>query len=373
MPLYLKSIGFSVLLIGILEGIAEATASLSKGYFGKLSDSKGQRIPFIRIGYTLSAISKPMMAIIINPVWIFCARTMDRFGKGVRTSARDALLSDESTKENKARVFGFHRGMDTLGAAIGPLFALLFLSFYPLHYKLLFYIAFIPGLIAISLTFLLKDKSLAVPASDTQYPIRDTHNHSGFFAFLKYWKTSPEIYKQLVIGLLVFTLFNSSDMFLLLGLKNKGFSDSSMIMFYIFYNIIYALFSYPSGVIADKFGLKRVLTGGLFLFSLVYLFYGFADKYWMFILLFLIYGIYAASTEGIFKALIANISDKTETATAIGFYNSFAGILSLFASTIAGIIWVTMGPKYTFIISGIGTLMVISYLTIVFSVKKINC
>ena len=136
MPVYLRSIGFSVLLIGILEGCAEATAGISKGYFGNLSDRLKKRVPFIRGGYILSAISKPMMVIFTFPLWIFFARTMDRFGKGIRTSARDALLSDETTKEHKGKVFGFHRGMDTVGAAIGPFLALIFLYFHPNHREL---------------------------------------------------------------------------------------------------------------------------------------------------------------------------------------------------------------------------------------------
>ena len=116
MPIYLKSIGFTVILIGILEGFAEATAGLSKGYFGKRSDTLGKRVPFVQLGYAFSAISKPMMAIFIFPLWIFFARTIDRLGKGIRTGARDALLSDEATPQTKAKVFGFHRSMDTLGA-----------------------------------------------------------------------------------------------------------------------------------------------------------------------------------------------------------------------------------------------------------------
>ena len=115
MPVYLKEIGFSVLLIGVLEGFAEATAGLSKSYFGRLSDLSGTRLPFVRFGYLLSAVSKPMMAVFTFPVWIFFSRTIDRFGKGVRTGARDALLSDEATAQTKGRIFGFHRSMDTLG------------------------------------------------------------------------------------------------------------------------------------------------------------------------------------------------------------------------------------------------------------------
>ena len=131
MPIYLKSIGFSIILIGVLEGIAEATAGLSKGYFGKLSDLSGKRVPFVQFGYALSAVSKPMMAIFTFPIWIFLARTIDRIGKGIRTGARDAILSDEATPATKGKVFGFHRSMDTLGAVLGPLLALLYLYFYP--------------------------------------------------------------------------------------------------------------------------------------------------------------------------------------------------------------------------------------------------
>ncbi|HXU26934.1 MAG TPA: MFS transporter, partial [Bacteroidia bacterium] len=126
MPIYLKTIGFSILLIGVLEGVAEATAGLSKGYFGNLSDNKGKRLPFVQIGYALSAISKPMMALFVYPLWVFGARSIDRLGKGVRTGARDALLSDEATPETKGTIFGFHRSMDTLGAVLGPLLALVY-------------------------------------------------------------------------------------------------------------------------------------------------------------------------------------------------------------------------------------------------------
>ena len=157
-PVYLKEIGLSVLLIGVLEGFVNFFAGLSKGYFGKLSDEKGLRLPFIKWGYFLSALSKPMMAVSIYPLWIFFVRTTDRLGKGLRTAPRDALLSQNATKETKARVFGFHRGMDTLGAAIGPSLALLFLIFFPKHYKEIFLLAFIPGLISLLLIFLLKEK-----------------------------------------------------------------------------------------------------------------------------------------------------------------------------------------------------------------------
>lgn len=355
MPVYLQSIGFSVLMIGILEGMAEATAGLSKGYFGNYSDKLGSRVPFVRWGYTLSAISKPLMAAFTFPLWVFFARTLDRLGKGVRTGARDAILSDESSKENKGKIFGFHRALDTAGAAIGPFAALVFLYYYPAQYTWLFVIAVIPGIIAIALTFLLKDKQKN--ASFKKSP--------GFFSFLKYWKQSSKQYKFLITGLLAFTLFNSSDAFLLLSIKSKGFSDTYMIGIYIFYNLVYAVISLPVGMIADKFGLARTLIIGLIVFAIVYFFMGFALVSWQFIILFGFYALYAAATEGISKALISNIAEKDKTATAIGFYTSFASIFTMLASSLAGLIWYTLGMKTMFIVSGVGVLLVAIYMAAV--------
>lgn len=344
MPVYLRSIGFSVLLIGILEGLAEATAGLSKGYFGNFSDKAGKRVPFVRWGYLLSAVSKPLMALFVYPLWIFFARTLDRLGKGIRTGARDAMLSDETTPEHKGKVFGFHRAMDTVGAAIGPLAALVYLNYYPGQYKWLFVIAFAPGLVAILLTFLLKEKVSHVSKKQ----------RVGFLSYLKYWKTAGTQYKILVAGLLLFTLFNSSDAFLLLAVKNQGLSDTSMIGVYIFYNLIYALLAFPIGIVADRIGLRTTLVAGLFVFALVYSFMGYAFNITQFLVLFGMYAIYAASTEGISKALITNLSAKSDTATAIGFYTSFASIFTMLASSLAGLLWFTLGPKPMFLISGAG-------------------
>lgn len=314
MPIYLRTIGFSIVLIGILEGIAEATAGLSKGYFGKRSDVSGKRIPFVQIGYAFSAISKPMMAFFTFPIWIFFARTIDRFGKGIRTGARDAILSEEATPETKGKVFGFHRSMDTLGAVIGPALALIYLYYFPEDYKTLFFIAFIPGLLAVLSSFYLKDKH-----ANTNRPKVNT----PFFSFLHYWKQSPHDYKKLVIGLLIFTLFNSSDVFLLLKAKQSGLSDTLVIGVYIFYNLIYALFAFPIGILADNVGLKTIFIGGLLLFAAVYFGMAVNTNLYFFFALFFLYGIYASATEGISKAWISNITNKKDMATAIG---TFTGL-----------------------------------------------
>ena len=337
-PVYLKEIGFSVLLIGILEGVAEFTSGISKGYFGKLSDERGVRLPFIKAGYFFSAISKPMMAMLVYPLWIFFARTLDRFGKGLRTAARDALLSQQSTKETKASVFGFHRAMDTVGAAIGPIIALAFLYFFPKNYSSLFYFAFIPGIVAVLLIFLIKEKKETV----------STLQKGNFFSFTKYWKIASLEYKKLVVGLLLFALFNSSDVFLLLITKEVTGSDTTTITAYIFYNLIYAAASFPLGKMADRLGIKNVFIIGLLMFANVYGGFAFHPSTAVIFTLFFIYGIYAAATEGIVKAWITNIAHNANTATAVGFYTSCQSICSLFASIIAGFIWSQFGSSFTF-------------------------
>lgn len=351
MPIYLKTIGFSIVLIGILEGFAEALAGLSKGYFGQLSDNSGKRVPFVQFGYALSTISKPMMAVFTFPLWIFFARAIDRLGKGIRTGARDAILSDEATPQTKGKIFGFHRSMDTLGAVIGPVLALVYLYFYPQDYKTLFYIAFIPGLLAVSASFLLKDK---VKSSEE---IKAT----SFFSFLNYWKTSPLQYRKLVIGLLAFTLFNSSDIFLLLKAKQAGLNDTAVIGVYIFYNLVYALCALPLGILADKIGLKKMFVFGLSLFAIVYFGMAFSTNIYTISILFFIYGVYAAATEGVSKAWISNISDRKDTATAIGTFTAFQSICTMLASSLAGLIWYSFDSMTAFLTTSIMTIVVILY------------
>lgn len=352
-PVYLKEIGFSVLWIGILEGFVNFAAGISKGYFGKLSDEKGTRLPFVKLGYLLSAISKPLIGFFTAALWIFFVRTLDRLGKGVRVAAKDALLSQESTKETKARVFGFNRSLDTAGATIGPAIALVFLLYYPGEYKTLFYIAFIPGVISVLFLFLLKEKKQPV----------STLEKGNFFSFFKYWKIATPEYKKLVAGLLLFALFNSSDIFLLLKTKEvigdgtikilgtTFTSDTITIAAYVLYNLVWAIGSYPLGALADKIGFKKLFLIGLVLFATVYAGFAFDPSITVIFILFALYGLFSAATDGISKAWITNIAHNQNTATAVGFYTSCQSICTLGASTIAGFIWSNLGSSYTFIIT----------------------
>ncbi|HVZ56011.1 MAG TPA: MFS transporter, partial [Chitinophagaceae bacterium] len=337
-PVYLREVGFSVLLIGLLEGIAEFTAGLSKGYFGKRSDELGLRLPFVRAGYLLSALSKPMMALRTWPVWIFSARTLDRLGKGLRTAARDALLSREATPATKARIFGFHRGMDTLGAVLGPSIALAYLAWHPAQYRSLFYVALVPGLLAFLLIFLLRERR----------EVASTLPPGNFFSFFRYWAVAGPGYRRVVAGLLLFALFNSSDVFLLLKTKEITGSDTITLLAYIFYNLVFALAAFPAGMLADRIGMRTVFVGGLLVFAGVY--GGFAlhpGRIGVFAL-FLLYGFYAAATDGIAKAWITNLAHRQNTATAVGFYTSGQSVCSLLASTVAGLLWSRFGSAATF-------------------------
>ena len=354
MPLYLKSIGFSVFIIGLLEGFAEAFAGLAKGYFGKISDNIGKRAPFVRWGYGLSAVAKPMIVFIVNPFWVLIGRTVDKLGKGLRTGARDAILSDESAHGDRGKVFGFHRSMDTVGAAIGPSIALIFLFYHPGQYRTLFLFSIFPGIMAVALTFFIKDKKGEQEAKSIA-PIR-------LFPKFDYWKRSTKAYKSLVIALLFFTLFNSSDAFLILKMKESGTSDLALIGIYIFYNVVYALTSFPVGIIADKIGLKKIFIVGLVIFAFVYFGMSKNENNYIYLILLFFYGLFYSCNEGISKAWISQVCDKKDTATAIGMFSGLQSIATLIASSLAGFIWVEFGSLYTFVITGTVAIVVAIYI-----------
>lgn len=355
-PVYLKEIGFSVLLIGVLEGVANFTAGLSKGYFGKASDESGRRLPFVKLGYFLSAVAKPALALSANVWWVFAVRTTDRLGKGIRTASRDALLSQNATPQTKARVFGFHRSMDTLGAAIGPAVALLLIYLFPGNYTLLFLLAGIPGLLSVAAVFGLKEQ--AQPSS--------TLGKGTFFSFFNYWKIASPDYKKLVVGSLLLALFNSSDIFLLLKVKEVTGSDQQAIISYILYNAVFAAASYPLGALADRIGIRTVFLCGLLLFAAVYGLFAVGTTTVVFFAAFFAYGLYAAATEGITKAWITNLAHGSNTATAVGFYTSAQSVCTLVASIITGWVWTAYGSTAALLVTTIAAVGVLGYFLIAF-------
>lgn len=356
MPIYLQSIGFSILWIGILEGIAEAIAGLSQGYFGKASDLAGKRMPFVRLGYALTALSKPIIGVFRDPFLILLARSADRFGKGIRTGARDAILSTETTNSHKGRVFGFHRSMNTTGAVIGLLLALGYLYYNPGDYQALFLISAIPAIISVALTFFV---------TDSQVHLSKPNPEISAFTFLSYWSKSSNEYKKVVIGLLAFTLFNASDFFLLLKMKQDGLDDISIISIYIFYNLVYAVTALPLGILADRIGLKAMLIIGLCAYAILYFGMALMSGGTPFFFFFFAYGIYSSATEGISKAWISNTCESQDLGTALGTFLGFQSITLMIASILTGILWSLIGASTTFLIIGsITTLLIFYFLTL---------
>jgi MFS family permease len=348
MPMYLRSIGYSMVVIGFLEGIAEAVAGLSKGYFGRWSDLSGRRVPFVQLGYALSALSKPLLVVWPQVGWVLGIRTLDRLGKGIRNGARDALLSDAATPDTKARVFGFHRAMDTLGAVLGPLLALIYLHYHPERYCDLFLWALLPGLLAIGAAALLKE-SAAPSNRSTKKP--------RWADMRVFWRNSPPPYRQTVVRFCVFTLLNSSDVFLLLRAREAGLSDTEVIGVYIFYNLVYAVSAWPLGMFADRWGMRRTWLLGLLCFCITYIGLAFTQQMAWMVVLFAVYGLYAAATEGIAKAWITNLVEREQTATAVGTFQALQSVAALLASAWAGLLWYWGGSTVALLWSGVGVLV----------------
>lgn len=350
MPLYLKQIGFSMIGLGFLEGLAEALAGFSKPYFGHWSDKLQRRTPFVQWGYALSALAKPAMGFFQSAGAVFFLRSADRLGKGIRSGARDALLSDISANKNRGKVFGLHRAMDTFGAVIGPALALLFLAYYPGQYHLLFLWALVPGLFAVALTFLIKDNINAIPKNTVPLSL-------SFKTIKSIWQQSSATYKQVLIGLTIIALVNSSDMFLIFRAVELGLSETQAVMAYLFYNLIFAVSAYPMGYLADRIGFKPMLLGGFILLGLVYTSLIFPLNQMQFIGALVLYGLYAAATEGLSKAWISTLCSPNQKAGAQGLFQGFQSIGVWVASSVCGWLWYTKGSQWAFAVTAIGVML----------------
>lgn len=344
-PIFLSSVlGASMAVVGLIEGLAEVTAGFLKGYFGILSDKFGRRSIFVVVGYSLSATSKPLPGILPNTMTVLAARVTDRIGKGVRTAPRDALLASYS-ENNSGAVFGFHRAMDTLGAVIGPLLALLMLNFLKFDYQTIFIIAFLPSLIAVVFSFYVKDRKV------------EQHSYQKH-ALIGFWKSSPKQYKILFVLITIFSLVNSSDVFLILKSKNISGSDTIAISGYIFYNIIYAVSSYPIGILSDRIGKKKVFIIGLLIFSAVYFGFASLNSFAFIWILFALYGFYASSTEGVLKAWVSDLVPDQNRGSAIGLITMSSSIAMMLGSIAAGFLWDAFGSQIPFYLSSAVSLLV---------------
>ena len=344
-PIFLTTVlGSSMAVVGVIEGIAEVTAGLLKGYFGNLSDKLGKRSLFVMIGYGISALAKPLPGIFQNVPVVLMSRVSDRVGKGVRTAPRDALLASYSDG-NSGAVFGFHRAMDTLGAAIGPVVALVLLNFYPNNFQLIFLVAFVPSVIAVFFTLLVKDRPSSAKGKSKKN-------------YIEFWKSAPKEYKKILILITIFSLVNSSDVFLILKSKDISNSGSLAIFGYVFYNLIYAAASYPLGGLSDKYGKRKVFSIGLLIFSAVYFGFAFVPDINIIWVLFAFYGIYAASTEGVSKAWISDLIPNEQRGSAIGLLTMLSSFSIMLGSFFTGILWDNFGSAIPFFISATVSLLI---------------
>jgi MFS family permease len=337
LPLFLAgTLHTQVGTIGIIEGIAESTASILKLFSGWLSDQMGKRKPLMIAGYGFSNLVKPLFGLASSGWHVLLIRFGDRFGKGIRGAPRDALIADSTSKEERGKAFGFHRSMDTLGAAIGPLAAYLILSFYEGNYRLVFWASAIPGILAVLvLIFFLKEKQP-----------KEQKIHRGL-PKISFKGMSREFIGFTLISAL-FALGNSSDAFLILQAKNVGMKEAYIPLAYLVFNITYVLFSLPAGILSDRIGRKPILISGYIIFALIYLGFGMVHGSTGIWILFIFYGLYYAATEGIQKAYIADIVPSGKRGTALGTFNAITGIAALPASIIAGYLWQAYGPLASF-------------------------
>ena len=342
-PIFLTTVlGAPVAIVGLIEGIAESTASVLKVISGWLSDKLQKRKPFVVAGYSFSAISKILLSLAFSWPFVLFARFIDRFGKGARTSARDALIAESSDASARGKSFGFHRALDTLGAVIGPLVALLAIHFLDNKFRLIFFLAFIPACLAILLLILF---------------VKERKKEAGSPSTLHFtWHNLDPSFKIFLFISFIFALGNSSDAFLILRAQNLGLSVTLVVLIYVFFNFTYAIFSLPAGIIADKIGPKKVLLAGFLLFSAVYLLFGLTNNSFILWFLFPFYGIYMALTEGVGKAYISNLVPEEKTGTAFGVYQTTVGLCTFFASLIAGLLWTYIGVSAPFIF---GSLMAV--------------
>ncbi len=353
-PIFLTAtLGASMLSVGLIEGVAESIASLLKTYAGSHSDRIRRRRPFIVAGYFLAAVAKPLVGFATTWPMVLVARGLDRTGKGIRTAPRDALLSDSVPPDRQGEAFGWHRLMDTMGAAIGPLLAILFLNQRPEDLRSLYYWAVIPGLIAVWIATSVRETE---PRSKSELKSQPLHWR---------WGDMRRDFKTYLVAWTVFSLANSSDVFLILKAKETGASLPTTILMYCFYNLVYALTSPYLGRLSDRMRRRTLLMLGLLVFGFVYLGFAVASSPWQLWSLFGIYGLYMASTDGVGKALVVDLVPAHLKGTAIGILGTVSGISTLVASVVAGFLWDRMGPAATFIFGMSGATIAVLILVFV--------
>lgn len=339
-PLFLANVlGVRTGLIGLIEGLAEMTASLLKVFSGWLSDRLRQRKWLAVAGYGLSTLAKPFLYLAASWGWVLAVRFTDRLGKGIRTAPRDALIADSITEHNRGLAFGLHRAGDTAGAMLGLLVALGLvwaaqgntLTLGRPAFQTVVLVSIIPAVLAVLVLALGAadvPPPAGTPASPPQLSVRQFNARFRFF----------------LLVVLLFTLGNSSDAFIILRAQERGLSVPGVLGMLITFTLVYTLVSGPAGALSDRVGRRRLIIGGWLAYAAIYLGFALAVQVWQVWLLFGLYGLYYGAAEGAAKALVADLVQPDQRGMAYGVYNAAIGLTAFPASFIAGILWQGMGP-----------------------------
>jgi len=342
LPIFLTTyLGASVASVGIIEGIAETTASLLKLYSGYLSDKIGKKKALTVIGYSISNLTRPLIGLVNSWALVLLFRFTDRVGKGIRTSPRDAIVASVSDESTRGKAFGFHRSMDNLGSLLGALTGFLLLKVAGLDIRTIFLLVLIPGILAVlSVVLGVKNVDKGIPDSNKKISLS--------------FKPFDAKFKKYILILGLFTLGNSSDAFLLLKAKECGLADAYIPLVWMALSLIRTVFSTPAGMLSDRVSRKRIIVVGWLIYSIVYILFAYSTKVWHIWALFCIYGFYYALTEGVEKALVADMVREELRGTAYGIYNFVVGIVALPSSVICGFLWQKFGSIYAL---GFGALL----------------
>lgn len=337
LPLFLANVlGVQTSIIGLIEGVAEATASILKLFSGWLSDKLKSRKWLAVVGYALSAISKPFFYLASSWELIAGVRWADRIGKGIRTAPRDALVADSTTKETRGLAFGFNRAMDKAGAMIGLLIAALVvwltqantLDLTKSTFQMIVLISLVPAVLAVfTLAFGTKDVDVAGQREAPKFSLKKMGKPFNIF----------------LVIVSIFTLGNSSDSFLVLRSQNLGVSVIGIMVMLAVYNLIISLIATPAGSLSDRIGRRKLIIGGWLLYAAVYLGFALANNAWQVWLLYIVYGLYFGMAFGTANAMVADLVPENLRGTAYGTYHAVIGLLAFPSSLIAGILWQGVG------------------------------
>ncbi len=371
-PIYLTAMGAGAQVLGVIEGIAESTASLLKVFSGTISDWLGRRKFLAIFGYSFSALGKLLLYIAGSWKGVLLGRVADRFGKGIRTAPRDSIIAESVTEDIRGKAFGLHRAMDTLGAFIGVSLAIIIsLYFHSLQSsvemsRILFVVkkillaSLIPAFIGVIFLFFVKETGRASKDSSDEKKTSSKPNIT-IPMLIKAFGELPGKLKAFLVLVFLFSLGNSSNMFLIkrasdvLEVSMPSLTVVGPLVLYWLFNATHMLVSYPAGVLSDKIGRKWILVVGYVVYSLVYFGFAFSENPYAYIVLFLIYGVYMGLTEGVEKALVADLSSQELRATVLGLHATLVGIGLLPASALAGFLY-RINPAYAFSVGGVFSL-----------------